>query len=152
MVDFSAILATRRASDPENHARPHLGALILCVLLLLALAVAVLGTDAPAEPAPTASATPQRESRTYTVTYRFEVFSPTNLRVHVGDTVRFQNDSSGPIRIIGDVQVGKRVPEFDSVALIEPDDYFSYTFARAGVFGYHTEADPNQAGVIIVRE
>jgi plastocyanin len=152
MEDFSAILATRRAPDPEHHARPLIWALILGVLLLMAVAVSALGPEAPAQASPTLSATPSRESRIYTVTYRFGVFSPTNLRVHVGDTVRFRNDSSGAIRIIADVLPGKRVPEFDSVGPVQPDGYFSYTFATAGGFGYHNEADPNQAGVVIVRE
>lgn len=150
-MDGLASLIASRTSQPDHHPRPVLWGLILGAMVLLAVAVSVFGTDAPVASDTTLSVTPHREVRVYTVHYRFGIFSPTNLRIRTGDTVRFHNHTGTPVRIIADHQVGG-VPVFDSIGEIQPDGYFSYTFAMAGVFGYHSEADPNQAGVIIVRE
>jgi|SRR3989344_306784 len=93
-----------------------------------------------------------RQPRTYTVFYGLGVFSPTNIRVHVGDSVRFQNDSKTPIRVVSDSLNG--VPDlagFDSIGEIPPDSVFSYTFGQAGIFGYHNVKNPNEEGTVIVR-
>lgn len=143
-MDPFAILTANRAPEPDRQATPHLWALILAFMVLLAVAVSLLGPQGEATPSPAATSTPEREARTYTVAFRSGVFSPTNLRIHVGDTVVFRNDGTLPVRVIGD--------GFDSVTAIAPGETFSYTFATAGVFGYHTYADENQTGGIIVRE
>lgn len=148
---FAILVASRSgASHPQ---RPHLWALILLVLALIVVAVLVLkpaATDPALAPSPSASAFPQ--ARIYTVTYRYGVFSPTNLRIRTGDTVRFRNDGAEPIRIVADPSGGRSVPEFDSIGRVQPGGYFSYTFATAGVFAYHNEQDGTEAGVIMVRE
>jgi plastocyanin len=151
-MDFLATLIASRASEPEQHPRPFLWGLILAALVLMAIAVSIFGTDTPSKSEPAPSATVHREARVYTVTYRYGIFSPTNLRIHVGDTVRFLNGTPDLIRITADRAKNDRVPLFDSKELIQPDGLFSYTFATAGVFGYHNDADTNEAGVIIVRE
>lgn len=145
---IAILTSTRSTPDP---ARPHLWPLILIVLLLLSVAVGIFGSSESATPVPTVSGTPERQARIYTISYRFGVFSPTNLRIHAGDTVRFRNDSPLPIRIVAQLQPGQRTPEFDSIGEIAPDGYFSYTFAMAGIFGYNNYSDKDQAGIIIVR-
>jgi plastocyanin len=125
------------------------------MLVLLGVAVATL--EQPAEPAtsgtpePSTSDTVDREARVYSISYRFGVFSPTNLRIHIGDTVRWKNDSPLPIRITAQLQAEQKVPEFDSVGSVQPGSYFSYTFSTAGVFGYINRSNSNESGVIIVR-
>lgn len=150
--DTLAILASTRSAPPVPQ-RPHLLGLIVIVLLLMVVAVLLLnpggGQVAPG-PLPSASDVPP--SRIYTVSYRFGVFSPTNLRIRIGDTVRFRNESDSPVRIVADPSGGKKTPEFDSIGKVEPSGYFSYTFATAGVFAYHNDQDGTEAGVIIVRE
>ena len=146
-----AILTASRSHDPEP-GRPHLWPLILVALMLMAAAVIYFGGRQSMPVAnPTPSGTADREARVYTVSYRFGVFSPTNLRIHAGDTVRFRNDSSTLIRIVAQLQPGEHAPEFDSVGDIQPGSYFSYTFSRVGVFVYINNADERQTGVIIVR-
>ncbi len=139
----------------DEQAQPHLWPLILAALALMTVALVVFGNRGPTAivPGPSSSSSPTpREARVYTVSYRFGVFSPTNLRIHAGDTVRFRNDSSSAIRIIADLQAGQTIPEFDSAGPIQPGSYFSYTFSRIGTFGYHNDANHDEAGIIIVRE
>ena len=126
--------------------------LIILVLCLLALAVIVFGRSQQnlSGPLPSAtpdlSVTPSVEPRIYTISYDAGVFSPTNLRIHAGDTVRFRNDSIFPIHIISEDIVG-----FDSVGDIPQGSYFSFTFAARGTFGYNNLHSPDQVGTIIVR-
>jgi plastocyanin len=153
-MDPLAILAVRRNEPPISRGF-HLWPLIVLMLILLTVAVATLGsrTASPivVTPTPTASDIVDREARVYAVSYRFGVFSPTNLRIHAGDTVRWKNDSPLPVRIVAQLQAGQKVPEFDSIGTVQPDGYFSYTFGTAGVFGYNNASNTNESGVIIVR-
>jgi plastocyanin len=148
-----AELAATRRTESEHAPRPHLWVLIFVILALIAVAVSVLGPE-PA-PAPiverSLTPTPSRESRIYTVRYRSGVFSPTNLRIHAGDTVRFLNDGGDALRIIADLRAGSRVPEFDSVGLVEAGSYFSYTFPSVGEYSYRNYDNGSEAGVILVR-
>jgi plastocyanin len=147
---FAILVATR--PPRQEHKRPYLWGLILLFMVFMAVAIVALSPEPLESVDTTATPTPTREARIYTVIDRFGVFSPTNLRVHVGDTVRFRNDSALSIRIVADLQPGQQTPEFDSIGPIPPGGTFSYTFAKAGVFGYHEYDDENQTGVIIVRE
>lgn len=153
-MDPLAILAVRREPEPP-HLRHHLWPFIILMLVLLAIAVATLQQPvtpvASTTPTPTSSDVVPRDARVYAVSYRFGVFSPTNLRIHVGDTVRWKNDSPLPIRIVAQLEAGQKIPEFDSVGTVEPDSYFSYTFSTAGTFGYINASNSNESGVIIVR-
>lgn len=123
---------------------------VILLLVLSALAVIHFGKRQPA-PSPLATpsedgTTPLAQPRIYTISYASGVFSPTNLRIHAGDTVRFKNESIFPIRIVSDDLVG-----FDSVGDIPQDSYFSYTFAARGTFSYSNKHNSDQTGAIIVR-
>lgn len=87
-----------------------------------------------------------RASRIYTVNYKNGVFSPTNLRIHLGDTVRFKNEGILPIRIISD-----GLPGFDSIGTIPRGGVFSYTFSSRGIFQYYNDRNDNEIGTVIVR-
>lgn len=124
---------------------------VILLLILLAFSVIHFGNLQPAvSPLPTTivdnSATPSVQPRIYTISYDSGVFSPTNLRIHAGDTVRFKNDSIFPIRIVSDDLVG-----FDSIGDIPQGSYFSLTFAARGTFSYRNNNNSNQTGTIIVR-
>lgn len=96
--------------------------------------------------------TPSRQARVYTVYYGLGVFSPTNMRIHVGDSVKFQNDSDSPIRIVSDLTNG--VPDlagFESVGDVPPGSAFSFTFSESGIFGYHNGRIQTEEGTVIVR-
>ena len=87
-----------------------------------------------------------REPRMYSVSYKNGVFSPTNLRIHAGDTVRFKNEGLFGIRILSGSYIG-----FDSIGDIPQGSYFSFTFAAKGIFDYSNNKNPDEKGTIIVR-
>ena len=155
MVDDSiAMLAASRRTEPTPSGRPHLWGLIVAAMVLMLGAVMVFGPRNQANEPLTSGvplATPTVQSRVYTISYRFGVFSPTNLRIHQGDTVRWHNDGLLAVRIAAQLQAGQTAPEFDSVGTIPPDGYFSYTFSNVGVFGYDNAGNKKEQGLIIVR-
>jgi len=125
--------------------------IVIMLMVLLALAVMRFGSLQPVvSPTPTPiagnSTTPTAQPRIYTISYDAGVFSPTNLRIHAGDTVRFRNDSIFPIRILSEDLVG-----FDSIGDIPQGSYFSFTFAARGTFSYLNSRNSGQTGTIIVR-
>ncbi|MBI2065056.1 MAG: hypothetical protein HYT62_03340 [Candidatus Yanofskybacteria bacterium] len=123
--------------------------LIIIMLIMLAGAVTVLSDPGNlASHIPTVTPTASRQPRIYTVSYRGGVFSPTNLRIHAGDTVRFKNEGFFGVRVVTD---NNQLPGFDSVGDIPQSSYFSYTFAEKGIFGYHNNDRPDEQGTIIVR-
>lgn len=152
-MDPVAILAIRRSEPDTRHERPHFWPLIVLMLILLAVAVITLNQPTIVEPtpSPTASDTVPREARVYLVSYQFGVFSPTNLRIHAGDTVRWRNDSPLAIHVIAQTQGTGTMPAFDSIGPVQPDAYFAYTFSTAGVYTYFNGSDTKESGVIIVR-
>lgn len=135
------------------------GALWLFIILVLtgfAWAVLYFGRNNPSlannGQAVSSRQTSARQPRTYTVFYGLGVFSPTNIRVHVGDSIRFQNDSNTVIRVVSDSINGVLdLAGFDSVGEIPPDSVFSYTFSQAGIFGYHNAKNISEEGTVIVR-
>ena len=129
---------------------------IILVLLGFVFSVVYFGRHDPnlANGGPLSSTKPStsRQPRVYTVFYGLGVFSPTNIRIHVGDSVRFQNDSKASIRVVSDVTNGTPdLPGFDSVGDIQPGGVFTYTFSTAGIFGYNNVKEPSEEGTVIVR-
>lgn len=140
----------RAALFGSTHAPGISWLIVILLLVLAAFSVLHFGKLQPAvSPLPSSSddgATPAVQPRMYTISYDAGVFSPTNLRIHAGDTVRFKNESIFPIHIVSDDLVG-----FDSVGDIPQGSYFAYTFAARGTFGYRNSHNSDQTGSIIVR-
>jgi len=154
MDAFEPQLAVKRTKKLPTIKEPGLfWMLIILTLVLFGLAVSLLGkthnigTDFPT-PSETVSAD-VKSSRIYTVSYKGGVFSPTNLRIHAGDTVRFKNEGIFPIRIVSGPD--SSLAGFDSVGDIPQGSYFSFTFAAKGIFDYHNNRDLKEIGTIIVR-
>ena len=124
--------------------------LIIIVMILLALAVSLLNSVEPSSnPSPTQvveSPVESHQPRIYTVSYSGGVFSPTNLRIHAGDTVRFKNENIFGVHIVSEDIAG-----FDSISDIPQSSNFSFTFAAKGTFGYHNYKNSKEVGTIIVR-
>ena len=151
---FTQLAASRRDAGPPPRS-VNFWLLIILLLLVLAAAIRFLGPATPdvAMVDPSVSKTPGvRVSRTYTVTYKSGVFSPTNLRIHVGDTVIFHNNDTRALRIVSQVDPESQDPYFDSTVAIAIDATFAFTFADSGIFTYHRSGSDQEAGVIIVRE
>ena len=133
--------------------------LIVLVLFLSALSVSILGKRQAKEnylanTTPTAGIIEPAETklpRIYNVSYKSGVFSPTNLRIHAGDTVRFKNDGFLGIHIAPDPELNN-LPGLDSIGDIPQGSYFSFTFAAKGIFGYHNQkGSDDEKGTIMVR-
>lgn len=124
--------------------------LIILFLVLLSFSVVYFGGNSGDHNGASATLAKKngnnRASRTYSVFYSSGVFSPTNLRIHTGDSVKFQNSSHFPIRILSDKNT-----IFQNSGEIPVNGFFAYTFTAAGIFDYHNEKNPNEAGTIIVR-
>lgn len=147
----SQLVVKRRNRVPTLNAPGLIWLLIVVLLVLLGLAVSILGKPqriggtAPnitEEPAPMET----RQPRIYSVSYKNGVFSPTNLRIHAGDTVRFKNEGLFGIRILSESYLG-----FDSIGDIPQGSYFSFTFAAKGIFDYHNDKNSEEKGTIVVR-
>jgi len=154
MLEFEPQLVVKKQKKLPTIDGPGLfWMLIILTLVLFGLAVSVLGgsqnlgTDLLT---PSESSSPEvKPSRVYTVSYKSGVFSPTNLRIRAGDTVRFKNEGIFPIRIVSgpdSVLVG-----LDSVGDVPQGSYFAFTFAAKGIFDYHNDRSPKETGTIIVR-
>ena len=142
----------------SNEPKPNGVIWLFIILVLIGFAAAAMyfergnqGLIADIE-SPASRPTPTRQARIYTVFYGLGVFSPTNIRIHVGDSVRFQNDGKASIRVASDVTNGTPdLPGFDSVGDIQPGGVFTYTFSTAGIFGYNNVKSPDEEGTVIVR-
>ena len=153
-MDFEPQLVVKKQKKLPTINGPGLfWMLIILTLVLFGLAVSMLGksqnfgNDLPT-PTETVSAD-TKLSRIYTVSYKGGVFSPTNLRIHAGDTVRFKNEGVFPIRIVSGPD--SSLVGFDSVGDIPQGSYFSFTFAAKGIFDYHNDRNSKETGTIIVR-
>jgi plastocyanin len=71
-------------------------------------------------------------------------FSPKELTVAVGTTVKFVNHDDIPHTVV------EKKLSFRSKAL-DTDDAYSYTFATAGSFDYFCSLHPHMVGKIIVK-
>lgn len=154
MIDFEPQLAVKKVKKLPTVNGPGLfWMLIILMLILFGLAVSMLGKPqnlgnelpTPGETIPTDI----KPSRIYTVSYKSGVFSPTNLRIHAGDTVRFKNEGIFPIRIVSGPD--SNLAGFDSIGDIPQGSFFSFTFAAKGIFDYHNERNIKETGTIIVR-
>src|SRR3989338_6965133 len=129
-------------TDPNFKPKGAMWLFIILVLSGFAWAVLYFGRNNPLlannGQAVSSRQTNARQQRTYTVFYGLGVFSPTNIRIHVGDSVRFQNDSDSAMHVISDsTNDALDLAGFDSVGEIPPDSVFAYTFSQSGIFGYH---------------
>ncbi len=132
----------------EETSQQLLWLLIILFLFLFAGAVFFFNKDLPKNQQANLNGSKNNNGRVYTVYYTNGVFSPTNLQINVGDTVRFLNDSILSVRIKADEN--SELPGFDSISEVPPQGVFSYTFTKRGIFDYHNEKKPEQKGGTII--
>jgi plastocyanin len=106
-------------------------------LIPILLAFAVAPASVPAAPAQNApAAAPMVHISNFT-------FSPSVLKIRVGQTVTWVNDDDIPHAVAA---TGKA---FKSKVL-ETGERFSFTFAQAGSFAYFCSLHPHMTGTIVV--
>lgn len=80
-------------------------------------------------------------------------FSPATITVKAGTTVVFKNtgsDNHWPASNPHPVHTG--LPGFDALKAITPGGTYSYTFTKAGTWGFHDHLHPNFTGSVVVTQ
>ena len=98
----------------------------------LAGAVALMALNASAAPAPV------------TVTIGNFVFGPEALSVPVGTTVTWVNGDDIPHTVVA-------VDKSFRSKVLDTDDKYSFTFAKAGTYAYFCSIHPHMTGKVIVK-
>ena len=79
-------------------------------------------------------------------------FDPSTLTVSSGTTVTFENESSDDSWPASDVHPTHQLyPGFDAKKPLLSGDSYSFTFTKAGSWGYHNHLEPDVKGTIVVQ-
>lgn len=91
----------------------------------------------------------QVQGETHVISYTSEGYSPQDITINTGDTVRFENNSSTNFwPASNNHPVHNDYSEFDPRSPVGPGDSYSFTFERGGEWGYHDHLRPSFGGVI----
>ncbi len=91
------------------------------------------------------------KSTTYTITLTNVGFSPAELTIAQGDTVRFVSTRGKEFWPASNIHPSHTIyPEFDPQQPIQPDASWNFTFNRIGAWGYHDHLAPLFIGTITV--
>ncbi len=122
--------------------------------------------DASVTPSPSPSTPSQSSAKTVTVTYTDSGFSPSSVTINVGDTVAFKNNSSSdfwpatanhPAHTVYDGTnlqahcAAGATPSFDACTGVAPGSSYSFTFTKAGTWGYHDHLNARNFGKVVVQ-
>jgi plastocyanin len=85
------------------------------------------------------------------VIYNDEGFTPKDISVSIGQTVRFVNESSGNMWVASDNHPSHKIlPEFDNKKAISGGESYEFAFTEAGEWSYHNHIKPSAVGTISV--
>lgn len=91
-------------------------------------------------------------AKIYTINYTNSCFSPADIAIKKGDTVKFVNNSSRDMWPASDNHPKHTIyPEFDANKDIAPGGNYSFTFTKIGAWGYHDHNKSNCGGTITVQ-
>lgn len=111
------------------------------------------------------NATSEDEEFAAVIAYTAEGFSPTTVTVETGETLQFVNESGEAFWPASDVHpthtqyngTSRREhcgdgahTAFDACRPVESGESYSFTFTKAGTWGYHDHLEANNTGTIIV--
>ncbi|MGI9301525.1 MAG: cupredoxin domain-containing protein, partial [Gammaproteobacteria bacterium] len=86
-----------------------------------------------------------------TVRYRDGEFSPKDVQIEAGRTIKFVNESAQPVWPASNIHPTHSIyPEFDSARPVAPQQSWSFTFERPGIWLFHNHFTPEQGGRIRV--
>ncbi len=94
------------------------------------------------------------------VSYTDRGFEPTTAGVRKGDIVRFTNNSSGDLWVAAAGGFGSVYPgngnncgqsAFDSCRVLKYGEFWEFTFADVGTWGYQNNSDAKMTGAVRVR-
>lgn len=144
-------------------------ALSIAIILIIAVAVflemlssGLFSADANRTPPPPAPLTadrmvgaPNAKTPVALVSYVSTGFEPRSLQVKTGDTVRFINNSHGPLQIAQDTPQRSAAAcapaSLNTCQSLVPGDYIDVTFTEAGDWLFHVEGNPAMSGAVHVQ-
>lgn len=84
------------------------------------------------------------------ITYSDDGFSPSEIKVKVGEAVGFKNNSSGGVQVNSVPHpVHTSFPELN-IGVVASGETKSVTFTKSGTYKYHNHLNPGQGGTIVV--
>ena len=87
-----------------------------------------------------------------TVTYTSTGFSPKDIEIAVGQTVRFVNQANANMWVASAVHPTHEVfPEFDQKEAVPSGGVYEFTFTKAGTWKYHNHVGASKTGTITVK-
>jgi plastocyanin len=98
-----------------------------------------------------AAAPNEQPAAAATVTYTDSGFSPATVTIKRGQTVRFTNQTDGPMWVASDDHpVHNDLPGFDALGDLGRGQSYEFTFDTAGTWGYHNHSASVDRGTVIV--
>lgn len=77
-------------------------------------------------------------------------FSPKEVTIHMGDAVRWKNESGDKQTVNSDEYPTNQLHRELNFGVFANDSSVVYTFKQTGTYGYHNQFHPEQKGTIIV--
>lgn len=116
------------------------------VSLAVFIAVAALGISALTAPPRNLSAATQQKPQPSEVKIDNFSFGPTELTVSVGTTVTWTNRDDIPHTVVSSDE-----PKAFKSNVLDTDEKFSFTFAKAGTYPYFCSIHPKMTAKVIVQ-
>lgn len=78
-------------------------------------------------------------------------FEPKSVTIKVGETVTWTNQTSAEVRVASDPHpLHTGLPGLDDLSGATQGDTYSFTFTKAGTFGYHDHNNTSVKGTVVV--
>lgn len=78
-------------------------------------------------------------------------FLPKTITIEEGTTVTFTNESTGGLWVASDNHPSHSIlPGFDQKETVSAGGTYSYTFTKAGAWGFHNHMRPEHEGIVFV--
>lgn len=108
--------------------------------------------DTQAKESPTDKSMTDINPEAITIEYRGDGFSPKEIAVTTGTTVIFRNNTTKSMWIASNPHpVHTNFSAFDAKKGFGEGESYSFTFEKAGEYGYHNHLSPLDGGTIIVK-
>lgn len=100
---------------------------------------------------PSASPSASPSTQTHRIRITANGFEPSELRIHRGDTVVFENTTIRPAWPASEVHPTHQIlPEFNAKRSLNLGETYNFTFTKIGEFPIHDHLKPSLKGKIIV--
>ncbi len=107
-------------------------------------------TTAP-KTVPSTTPTPVIKNGVYVINYTTSGFSPNQLEIAVGKSVRWTNNSDKAMRIFSNDTGSTVFTTLNSSKTVGKGGVYEFTFLYKGAWGYHNQNNSGDTGLIIVK-